>query len=77
MDSVEVEFDRLLEQLNRNKLETEQFKKFILEKNAAIKVMSNCLVDMVRKIATIEIGKGFLAISDWELLSSARWKAAK
>lgn len=52
-NSVEAERDCLLKELNLYKMENEQLKILILERNAAMEAMSKCLLDMVKKVATI------------------------
>lgn len=44
--SVEVEHYLALEKLNRYKLENDELKELILEKNAAMQTMSTCLLDV-------------------------------
>lgn len=44
-NSAKAERDRFLEELNRLKLEIEQLKKSRMGKDAALKVLSTCLVD--------------------------------
>lgn len=53
-DSVEEEHDSLLMELNRFKVENEQFRKLILVTKAAMKAISTCLVDMEIEVATIK-----------------------
>lgn len=53
-DSVEAELDRLLEKLNLYKMENEQLKTLLLEKNASMKPMPECLLYMEKKVATVE-----------------------
>lgn len=50
--------------------------RLILEKDATVKAMSTCLVDM-ENVATVETEKGFLAKANSKLLSSASRKGAK
>lgn len=57
-------------------MKKEQFKKFILEKGAAMKTMSVCIVNMKKEISTMETEKEFLENSNTELLLSAKWKEA-
>lgn len=69
--SVEKERDCFLEKLNHCITGNEQFKKMILEMNAAIKAMSRSLVDMQTKDATVKTETEFLLNSNAALLASA------
>lgn len=51
-NDVVAERDRLLEDLNRYKIESEPLKKLILEKGAARKAMSTCLKDLNMIVST-------------------------
>lgn len=48
-DSVESEYDGLLEKLNRYEMKSEQLMNLTFEMDAAMKAMSLCLVDMKKK----------------------------
>lgn len=49
----------------------------MLEKDAAKKAMSRCLLLIEEKVASVETEKKFLSKLIAELLASARWKGAK
>lgn len=76
-DSVRAERDRLLEQLNRFKLENERIMKLILELDAVMKGMSTCFVDMKKNLATVKTENWFLVNFNAELLSLSTRKGAK
>lgn len=70
-NSIEVERDRLLDELSRYKIENER-ERMILEKNVVVKAISTRLLDMKIKAATIKTEKGLLTKSTEELLTFAR-----
>lgn len=53
-DGVEAERDRLLEKLNRFEMENEQLKKSLSEEEPRMKVISTCLVDTEKRVATLK-----------------------
>lgn len=76
-DSIGAERDRKLEKSIRYKMENELLEKLILEIDAAMKAMSTCLPDMEQNVATMKTGKGILIKRIAELITSAKWKAAR
>lgn len=76
-DSVELERNCLLKDLNRYKIKQKRLKMLISEKNAAMKVIFTCLLDVERRVATFETEKRLLTKYNLELLSFARLERAK
>lgn len=70
-NSVRIDRDQLLKEINCYKLENEQFRTLIVEMDAATKARSTCLVNMEENVATIETEKELQAKSNTELLSPA------
>lgn len=59
-DIVEIEHNRLLEELNCYKMENKQLKQLIMEKNAKMKPIYTRLFDMENILSTIRTEKGLL-----------------
>lgn len=75
--SVEAERARSPEKLNNCKMEKEHLKELVLEKIAAMKAISTCLLEMKKKLVTIGIEKELLSNPNTELLACERWKGTK
>lgn len=75
-DSVDIEHDRLFLKLNWYKIGSEQFKKLILKKCAAMKAISSCFQNMEKQVLSIETEKGNLLISNSKQLATAKLKEA-
>lgn len=63
--------------LNRYKMENEQLRKLMFEKNFAVKIASTFLLDMEEKVSKTETENGLLSKSNAILFASASWKEAE
>lgn len=61
--------DRFLEELDCYEIEDVQLKKMMLEKDPTIRAASTCLLEIEKKVATIETGKEALLKLIAELLA--------
>lgn len=76
-DGKGIDHVHLQEESNRYNMGHKQIKRLISKKDAAMKTMFACLVDIERKSASMKTEKGILPKSVAELLSSATRKRAK
>lgn len=73
---MEIERDRLLEKLDYYKIENKQFQKLILKKDVVMTYIPTCLLNMKKKVATIETEKRLWAKIQRRTTCIRKWKGA-